>query len=219
MYKWDFSIIWAYRGILLDGLMITCAITAAIIVLGLLFGLLTGLGSISRFGVVRFFSVALIELFRCTPLIVQLIWCYYALPILVGVEMTPLTAALLALSCYGGSFYAEIIRGGIVSIDLGQSEAGAALGMRSGQIMRRIVLPQAIRRMIPALMNQSIIQFKNTSLVSILAVPDLVYQSQMVAHDSFRPLETYTAVAVAYFAILFPLTVLVRRHEKKMGAR
>lgn len=217
MYTWDFSIIWSYRGILLDGLMITCAITAGIIVLGMMFGLATGLGSISRFWVVRFVSVALIEVFRCTPLIVQLIWFYYALPILAGVEMTPLTASVIALSCYGGSFYAEIIRGGIVSIDPGQSEAAAALGMLRIQIMRRIVLPQALRRMTPALMNQSIIQFKNTSLVSVLAVPDLVYQSQMVAHDSFRPLETYTAVAVAYFAILFPLTVFVRRREKNSG--
>ncbi|KPH06086.1 amino acid ABC transporter permease [Rhizobium acidisoli] len=219
MYNWDFSIIWSYRGILLDGVMITCAITAAIIVLGMIFGLVTGLGSISRLWAIRFVSVALIEVFRCTPLIVQLIWFYYALPILAGIEMTPLTASLVALSCYGGSFYAEIIRGGIVSIDPGQSEASAALGMLKGQIMRRIVLPQALKRMAPALMNQSIIQFKNTSLVSVLAVPDLVYQSQMVAHDSFRPLETYTAVAVAYFAILFPLTIYVRHREKKFGVR
>ena len=106
---------------------------------------------------------------------------------------------------------------GIISIDKGQSEAGAALGMTPGQSMRRIVLPQAIKRMIPALMNQSIIQFKNTSLVSVLAVPDLVYQSQVAAHDSYRPLETYTAVAVAYAAILIPLTIIVRRGEKRLA--
>src|SRR4051795_5997143 len=133
------------------------------------------------------------------------------------VEMTPITASALALSLYGGSFYSEIIRGGIISIDRGQSEAGAALGMTPGQSMRRIVLPQAIKRMIPALMNQSIIQFKNTSLVSVLAVPDLVYQSQVAAHDSYRPLETYTAVAVAYAAILIPLTILARRGEKRLA--
>ncbi|MGH6862020.1 MAG: amino acid ABC transporter permease, partial [Phyllobacterium sp.] len=154
-----------------------------------------------------------------TPLLVQLIWAYYALPMLSRLELTPVSASLIALSCYGGSFYAEIIRGGIVSIDVGQSEAASALGMMPSQTMRRIVLPQAIRRMVPALMNQSIIQLKNTSLVSVLAVPDLVYQGQMVAHDSFRPLETYSTIAIAYFIILFPLTILVRRGEKKLGAR
>ena len=95
--------------------------------------------------------------------------------------------------------------------------AGSVFGMTPGQSMRRIVLPQAIKRMIPALMNQSIIQFKNTSLVSVLAVPDLVYQSQVAAHDSYRPLETYTAVAVAYAAILIPLTIIVRRGEKRLA--
>ena len=219
MYQWDFGSLWSYRWLFLNGLGVTVAFTAAIVVLGLAVGLLAGLGSLSRFRIVRGLSVAFVEVFRCTPVLVQLIWCYYALPILTGYEMSPTTAAMLALSCYGGSFYAEIIRGGIVSIDAGQSEAGAALGMTPNQTMRRIVLPQAFKRMVPPLMNQSIIQFKNTSLVSILAVPDLVYQAQIVAHDNYRPLETYTAIAVAYFVILFPLTVLVRFGEKRLGAR
>ena len=110
-----------------------------------------------------------------------------------------------------------IIRGGIVSIDAGQREAAEALGMTPGQSMRRIILPQAIKRMIPPLMNQSIIQFKNTSLVSVLAVPDLLYQGQAIAHDTYRPLETYSLVAVIYFAVLFPLTLLVQYLERRMA--
>jgi len=216
MYQWDFSILWGYRWLLLQGLGMTIAFTAAIVVLGLLVGLLTASGNLSRYRALRFVSLGFIEVFRCTPILVQLIWFYYALPILTGLEMTPVTASLIALSCYGGAFYSEIIRGGIVSIDKGQSEAASAMGMRRGLVMRLIVLPQAIRRMLPALMNQSIIQFKNTSLVSVLAVPDLVYQGQIAAHDSFRPLEIYTAVAVAYFIILFPLTFWARGVEKKM---
>src|SRR6266702_549730 len=217
MYQWDFGILWSYRWLFLNGLSVTIAFTAAIVVLGLASGLIASMGRLSRFSALRALALAFIELFRCTPLLVQLIWFYYALPILAGIEMTPVTAGMLALSLYGGSFYAEIIRGGIVSIDQGQSEAGAALGMTPRQTMRRIVLPQAIKRMLPALMNQSIIQFKNTSLVSVLAVPDLVYQSQVAAHDSYRPLETYTAVAVAYAAILIPLTILARRGEKRLA--
>jgi polar amino acid transport system permease protein len=216
MYEWDFSILFGYRWLFLQGLGITLAFTVAIVIGGMAIGLLAAICLLSRFRFLRALSLGFIEIFRCTPILVQLIWFYYALPILMGIEMTPTTAALLALSCYGGSFYAEIIRGGIVSIDAGQSEAGAALGMTPALAMRRIILPQALRRMLPALMNQSILQFKNTSLVSVLAVPDLVYQGQMVAHDSFRPLETYTAVAVAYFAILFPLTVFVRNRERKL---
>jgi len=217
MYKWDFSVLWGYRWLFLQGLGVTVAFTIAIVVLGLTIGLLAGLGSLSRFRPVKWLSSAYIELFRCTPLLVQLIWFYYALPVVSGIEVSAVTASILALSLYGGSFYAEIIRGGIVSIETGQSEAGAAIGMTPFQIMRRIVLPQALKRMVPPLMNQSIIQFKNTSLVSVIAVPDLVYQSQIAAHDSYRPLELYTAVAVMYFVILFPLTLLVRVGERKLA--
>ncbi len=218
MYTWDFGSLWGYRWLFVSGLEVTVLFTVAIVVFGLVTGLLAALGSLSRLGVIRWTSMAFVEIFRCTPLLVQLIWFYYALPILTGLEMTPTSASILALSLYGGSFYAEVIRGGIVSIDKGQAEAGAALGMTPNQAMRRILLPQALRRMVPPLMNQSIIQFKNTSLVSVLAVPDLVYQAQMVAHDDFRPLETYSAIAAAYFLILFPLTVFVRIGERRLGA-
>jgi polar amino acid transport system permease protein len=123
----------------------------------------------------------------------------------------------LTLSLYGGSFYAEVIRGGIISIDSGQSEAGQALGMRPIQVMRRIVLPQAFKRMIPPLMNQSIIQFKNTSLVSVLTVPDLLYMGQVAATETYRPLEIYTTIAVIYFVVLVPLTAVVKRTENKLA--
>src|SRR5918911_783052 len=209
MYQWDFGILWSYRWLFLNGLGVTVGFTIVIVLLGLVFGLFGAFGSLSRFKAVRLLALTFIEAFRCTPILVQLIWFYYALPILAGVEMTPITASALALSLYGGSFYSEIIRGGIISIDSGQSEAGAALGMTPRQTMRRIVLPQAIKRMIPALMNQAIIQFKNTSLVSVLAVPDLLYQGQVVAMDTYRALEVYTVIAAIYFVVLLPLTVIV----------
>lgn len=127
-----------------------------------------------------------------------------------------MTASVLTLSLYGGSFYAEVIRGGVVSIEAGQTEAGLALGLTPAKVMRRIVLPQAVKRMIPPLMNQSIIQFKNTSLVSVVAVPDLLYQGQVAATDTFRPLEVYTIVALIYFVVLVPLTAIVKRGEKQL---
>ncbi|WP_145135402.1 amino acid ABC transporter permease [Roseomonas gilardii] len=217
MYEWDFYFIWGYRWLFLQGLGVTIAFTIGIVLIGLVVGLMAGLGRLAPYAIVRWIAQAYIEVFRCTPVLVQLVWFYYALPILSGIDMSATSAAMLALSLYGGAFYAEIIRGGIVSIDAGQQEAAEALGMTPGQSMRRIILPQAIKRMVPPLMNQSIIQFKNTSLVSVLAVPDLLYQGQAIAHDTYRPLETYSLVAVIYFAVLFPLTLLVQYLERRMA--
>ncbi|PZP42076.1 MAG: ABC transporter permease [Azospirillum brasilense] len=217
MYEWDFYFIWGYRWLFLQGLGVTIAFTVGIVLIGLVVGLVAGLGRLAPYAIVRWIAQAYIEVFRCTPVLVQLVWFYYALPILSGIDMSATSAAVLALSLYGGAFYAEIIRGGIVSIDAGQREAAEALGMTPGQSMRRIILPQAIKRMVPPLMNQSIIQFKNTSLVSVLAVPDLLYQGQAIAHDTYRPLETYSLVAVIYFAVLFPLTLLVQYLERRMA--
>ncbi|MCG7360998.1 ectoine/hydroxyectoine ABC transporter permease subunit EhuC [Roseomonas sp. ACRSG] len=217
MYQWDFSFIWSYRWLFVNGTVVTLLFTVGIVVLGLAVGLLAGLLRLSRLAPLRWLAQAYVEVFRCTPVLVQLVWFYYALPILTGIEMSATTAATLALSLYGGAFYAEIIRGGINSIEPGQTEAALALGMTPAQSMRRIVLPQALKRMVPPLMNQSIIQLKNTSLVSVLAVPDLLYQGQAVAHDTYRPLEIYSLVAVIYFVILFPLTLLVGRLERRLS--
>ncbi len=216
MYTFNYDILWGYRWLFLNGTLVTIALTIGIIVLGLLLGLVAGLAQISRFAVLRWVSWLYIELFRCTPLLVQLLWFYYALPILVGIQIDAVTASVLTLSLYGGSFYAEVIRGGVVSIEPGQTEAGLALGMTPARVMRRIVLPQAVKRMIPPLMNQSIIQFKNTSLVSVVAVPDLLYQGQVAATDTFRPLEVYSIVALIYFVVLVPLTAVVKRAERKL---
>ena len=217
MYTWRFDAVWGYRELFLTGTAVTIGLTIAVVVLGLLIGLVAGLGQLSRSPVLCWLSWLYIEMFRLTPLLVLLLWFYYALPMLTGIKIDALTAAVVTLSLYGGSFYAEVIRGGIVSIETGQSEAGLALGMTPGKVMRRIVLPQALKRMIPPLMNQSIIQFKNTSLVSVLAVPDLLYQGQIVAMDTYRALEVYTVIAAIYFVVLLPATVIVKRAERRLS--
>ncbi len=217
MYHWDFGSLWIYRQLLVVGLSYTVGYTVACVVLGLLVGLGAALGRLVRSAWLSWPIRAYVEMFRCTPVLVQLVWFYYALPILAGIQISAALAAMLTLTLYGGAFYSEIIRGGIVSIDVGQSEAARALGMTGGQVMRRIVLPQALRRMLPPLMNQSILQLKNTSLLSVLAVPDLLYQGQTVAHETYRPLEVYTLVAVAYFVVLLPATIIVRRLEERLS--
>lgn len=199
------------------GLGYTAAYTVICTVLGLAIGLAVAMGRLSRPIWLRAPLRAYVEVFRCTPVLVQLVWFYYALPVLTGIQISAALAAILALSLYGSSFYSEIIRGGIISIDPGQTEAARALGMRRFQMMRRVVLPQAFRRMVPPLLNQSILQLKNTSLLSVLALPDLLYQGQSIAHETYRPLETYTVVALAYFLVLLPATILVKRAETRLS--
>ncbi|MGI4942680.1 MAG: amino acid ABC transporter permease [Janthinobacterium lividum] len=215
-YEWSFGFLLRYTHLFLVGIGVTLAYTAGTILLGLLIGLVLGLARLSRSPWVNAPLVAFIEVFRCTPLLVQIIWFYYALPVILGVQIPAVVAAVLVLSLYTGAFYAEIFRGGIVSIEAGQWDAARALGLRWGQVMRHVVLPQAIRRMVPPFMNQSIIQLKNTSLISTIAVPDLLYQGTLVTADTYRPLEVYTVVAIIYFALLFPATRLVQWWESRL---
>jgi polar amino acid transport system permease protein len=217
VYHWDFEFLWGFRKLLLLGLGYTAAYTVICTLLGLSIGLIVAMGRLSRHAWVRAPLRGYVEVFRCTPVLVQLVWFYYALPVLTGIQISAALAAILALSLYGSSFYSEIIRGGIISIDPGQTEAARALGMRHFQMMRRVVLPQALRRMVPPLLNQSILQLKNTSLLSVLALPDLLYQGQSIAHETYRPLETYTVVAIAYFLVLLPATILVKRTESRLS--
>ena len=213
MYEWDFGFLWKYRTLLVGGIGYTLMFTVICVLGGLAVGLVAGLGRLSHNRLITVPLRAFVEVFRCTPVLVQLVWFYYALPVLTGIEMSAPVAAALCLSLYGGAFYSEIIRGGIISTDIGQTEAGQAIGMTRGQVMRRIILPQAFRKMIPPLVNQSIMQLKNTSLLMVLAVPDLLYQGQVIAHDTYRPLEVYTFIAVAYFVMLFPVTLWAKRLE------
>jgi polar amino acid transport system permease protein len=218
MYVWDFAALKPYWGLIWQGLGITVLYTVITVIAGLAIGLAAG---IVRTTAPRWVSIPVrgyIEVFRCTPLLVQLVWVYYALPVLIGVDMSATTACFLTLSLYAGSFYAEIFRGGIEAIDRGQWEAGQAIGMPQSRIFRRIILPQAIQVMVPSLINQTIMQLKNTSLVSTVAVGDLLYQGSVITAASYRPLEVYTTIAVLYFVVLFPLTLVADQVEQRLGA-
>jgi polar amino acid transport system permease protein len=218
-YQWDFAFLLRYAPLFWRGVLVTLSYTAATIALGLVIGLAVGLGRLSRSRLLNVPLIAFIELFRCTPLLVQLVWFYYALPVLLGIQIPATVAAVMTLSCYTGAFYAEIFRGGIISIEQGQWDAARALGLRRWPVMRRVILPQAVRRMIPPFVNQSITQLKNTSLVSTIAVPDLLYNGTLVTADTYRPLEVYTVVALIYFALLFPSTLLAQAYERRLAKR
>ena len=215
-YSWDFSFLWQYRTFIAIGLGYTVLYALGTILVGLIIGFAVGIARLARSPLINTPLILYIELFRCTPLLVQLIWFYYAFPVIVGLDIPAHVAAGMTLSLYTGAFYAEIIRGGVTSIERGQWDAARAIGMRRGQVMRRVILPQAIKRMVPPFMNQSITQLKNTSLVSTIAVPDLLYQGTLVTADTYRPLEVYTAVALIYFCLLFPATLAARYVERRM---
>lgn len=215
-YEWSFDFLWRYRWLFVTGIEITLAYTAGTIILGLIVGLFVGIARLSKYKIVNWPLIAFIEAFRCTPILVQIVWFYYALPVILGIQIPAIAAATMVLTLYTAAFYAEIFRGGIVSIEPGQWDAARALGLSRWHMMRQVILPQAVKRMIPPFMNQSIIQLKNTSLVSTIAVPDLLYQGQLITADTYRPLETYTIVALIYFVLLFPATVFAQVYERRL---
>ena len=215
-YEWDFYFLLRYAPLFGRGILVTLAYTAGTITIGLIIGLLVGLGRLSKSRLLNIPLIGFIEAFRCTPLLVQIVWFYYALPVLLGIQIPAVVAAMMTLSCYTGAFYAEIFRGGIISIERGQWDAARALGLRRWTMMRLVILPQAVRRMIPPFVNQSITQLKNTSLVSTIAVPDLLYNGSLITADTYRQLEVYTVVALIYFALLFPSTMLAQWYERRL---
>jgi polar amino acid transport system permease protein len=218
-YQWDFYFLYKYIPLLWRGVLVTLGYTAVTIIIGLIIGLLLGLGRLTKSRLLNIPLIAFIEAFRCTPLLVQIVWFYYALPVLLGIQIPAVVAGILTLSCYTGVFYAEIFRGGIISIEQGQWDAARALGLRRWHVMRLVILPQAVRRMIPPFVNQSITQLKNTSLVSTIAVPDLLYNGTLITADTYRPLEVYTVIAIIYFALLFPSTILAQAYERHLAKR
>lgn len=213
----DMSVVYANSHIIWYGVLVTLYYTVITIAGGLILGLFVGLIQFSRFRLLTWLGWLFVEFFRNIPLLVILLWTYYALPIFLGIEIGKGSAGFMALTCYAAAFYAEILRAGIQSIDTGQTDAATALGMSYSQRMRRIILPQAFRRMIPPLMGQSIMQMKNTSLLSTITVPDLLYQAGYISSFSFKPMEVYTAVGAIFLILLVPLTVLSRVVEIRSG--
>lgn len=216
-YRWDFASIFDNYQALLVGAAGTLRIFVICLVLGLSLGLVVGLARYAKTRLLRWPAAAFVEFFRNTPVLVQIIWFYFAFPMLVPFEISPLTAAALGISLNSAAFSAEIYRGGIQSIEPGQWEAARAIGMTYLQIMRRIILPQAIRRMLPALTNRGIEIFKMTTLASAIAYVELLQQAKLIASLNFNPIEAYTVVALAFFVILYPLVRATYALERRMA--
>jgi polar amino acid transport system permease protein len=217
-YLWDFTPVLQHFDMLVLGLVNTIKIAIISIVIGVAVGLVLAFMRLSHRRVVRYPATAFIEFYRNTPPIVHFFWFFYALPVVVNISLDPFVAAVLALSTQSGAFYAEVFRGGIVSIEKGQWEGARALGMSRSQLMRRIVLPQAVTRMVPPFVERSFELTKTTALASTLAYADLLYQAMQVNSQTFRPLEVYTVVALMYLILLLSVSALARVAEHRLTA-
>ncbi|MGI9402380.1 MAG: amino acid ABC transporter permease [Rhizobiaceae bacterium] len=217
MVEWNFIAVFADFDLLLLGLINTLKITVLALLFGVPLGLLLALARLSTIRPLSAVSAFIIEFFRTTPPLVQLFWFFFALHILVDVRMTPFIAAIVTFSIQSSAFFAEVFRGGILSIDKGQWEAAKAIGMDYRQSLRRVILPQAVKRMIPAFIERSIELLKTTTLVSTVAYTDLMYQANDLAQKTFRPLEVYTIVALIYFVLIFAISQLSIKIEHRLA--
>jgi len=213
---WDFTSVFSNSDALIAGAIGTLRLFAVCVVAGLTLGLFVGLGRYALRWWLYWPATAFVEFFRNTPVLVQMLWFYFALPILAPFEISPLAAAALGISLNTAAFSAEIYRGGIQSIERGQWDGARALGMSWAQAMRRIVLPQAFRRVLPALTNRAIEAFKMTTLASAVAYVELLQQGKLIASLNFNPIEAYTTVAVVFFVVLWPLVQLTYILERRL---
>lgn len=220
LHEWDFAATLADMDFLLLGLWNTMKVFTLALLFGIPLGLGLALGRMSRVPILTQISSFVIEFFRTTPPLVQLFWFFFALPILISVQMTPFVASVLTFSIQSSAFFAEIFRGGINSIDRGQWEAAKAIGMNRTASLRRIILPQAVKRMVPAFAERSIELLKTTTLISTVSYADLMFQANELASKTFRPLEVYTVVAVMYFFLILvfsQLTILLEHRMARTG--
>lgn len=207
----DFSPVWAGWPQLLQGALVTVEVTAASLVLGCVMGLLIGIGRLNpKRRVVYALCTTYVAVIRGTPLLVQLFILFFGLPQF-GILLPAFLCGVIGLGLYSGAYVSEVVRGAIQSIDRGQMEAARSIGMSSGLAMRSVVLPQAVVRMIPPLGNEFIALIKNSALVSLLTIHDVMHEGQKIISVSYRSLEVYLAIAVVYF-ILTGVTTLVLRH-------
>jgi polar amino acid transport system permease protein len=216
-YEWDFSVVFNDFDLLLLGLLNTLKVTGLALFFGVPLGLFLALLRLYGKPLVRIPVSVLIEFLRSTPPIAQLFWFFFAVPIFFGVEIDPFEASVLTFSLQSSAFFAEVFRGGIVSIDNGQWEAAKAIGMDRNATLRRVILPQAITRMIPAFLERAIELMKTTTLVSTISYADLLYQANNIAQSTYRTLEVFTVAAGMYFIVIFICSLVVQRIEHYLG--
>lgn len=208
-----------YWPALMSGLWLTILATLVAIVAAFILGLIFGFGRISAFAPFRWLATAYVYVFRGTPILVQAFFVFFAIPQLFpGLTFNPFVAGAITLSLNTGAYMTEIIRGGIQAVDPGQAEASRSLGLGHWKTMQKVVLPQAFRIMIPSFVNQGIITLKDTSLISVIGLAELTFQSRQIIASTYLSAQVLTIVAVIYFVVITLLTLLANRLERKFNA-
>jgi polar amino acid transport system permease protein len=215
-YTFRFDAVYNNLPYLFKGLYLTLLISGVALVVSMVLGVLVALGRLSKWRVLSSISATYIEVFRDTPVLVQLFWVYYVLPILLGIRIDALTAAILGLTLHSTAFLGEIYRAGIQTVPVGHTEAAKVLGLSPRMTFIRIVLPQAVRNVLPPLVNNLVDLIKLSSLASVFAVGEITRKATELSASTFRPIEIFTFVALMYFFICWPLSLSIRVLERSM---
>jgi His/Glu/Gln/Arg/opine family amino acid ABC transporter permease subunit len=215
----DWSVVWQYRYDLLHGVLLTIALTFVTMLVAVPGGILLAMMRLSKSRVFSGLSLAFVELFRNLPLILVVYWAFYVMPVLFDIQFSAFATGLIALCLNVSAYNSETFRAGINSIRVGQTNAGLALGMSRAQVLQKIVLPQAWRRVLPVLASTWVSLFKDTSLVSVIAVGDLAHTAMQIRSQTFRVLEMLTAMAVIYWLLGYPQAKLVDWIYRKFEVR
>jgi His/Glu/Gln/Arg/opine family amino acid ABC transporter permease subunit len=214
--SFDIGIILQYLPQILHGLAMTVMICAVSLPIGFALGSLICMARMSRHRTLRNLALAVIEFFRNTPFLIQVFIVFYVLPFY-GLRMKPLGAGILCLSIYGGAYFAEIIRGAILSVPRGQVEAAQALGLSYREIMVKVVFPQMLSYLIPPVTNISITLIKESSVLSVITVTELTYISQFIIGKTFAPVEMFTVVALIYWSTTALFSLGMKRMETRFA--
>ncbi|MBL0389366.1 amino acid ABC transporter permease [Tumebacillus sp. ITR2] len=207
-----------YFPLFLKGIVMTVEITVISVAIGVILGLFAGMGRIASTWIVRLVPNIYVGFFRGTPLFVQILLIHFAvLPAIFGKSPPAMVSGIVALSLNAGAYIAEIFRAGIQSIDKGQMEAARSLGMSHSQAMFNIILPQAVRRMLPPLGNEAIMLLKDSSLLAAISLPEVTYYAKLMAGKTYLAWEPYLTIALMYLVLTLVLARLVKFLERKYG--
>ncbi len=216
-FEWDQLI--RYGPDLLHAFGVTIVISAISLVIGIVLGMIACLGKLSGQGGAYRLSIAFIDFFRTIPEVVLIFWVYSCLPLLLSVRISSEACGVIALSLFSGAYLAEIFRAGVLAVPRGQVDAAHALAIPQVHIWRKIIIPPAIRRMMPAFVNFLTELLKATSLLSAIAVAEMAYVASILGAKTLSYFEFLSAIAVLYFVLIFPFSVWARRSEKKLLKR
>jgi His/Glu/Gln/Arg/opine family amino acid ABC transporter permease subunit len=215
--RFDWSVAWQYRALLADGVLVTVLLTVLTMAIAIPGGIIVMLLRQSRLAPMRAVGTAFVEFFRNLPLILLVYWSFYVLPTLIDIQLSPFATALVALSLNVSAYNSETFRAGVNSIRRGQHDAALALGMSRWQVMHKVVLPQATRRILPVLASTWVALFKDTSLVSVIAVGELAHAALQVRSQTFRVLEMLTVMALIYWSLGYPQAKLTDWIHRRLG--